>query len=896
MRLISCEIAGFGRIQNQSFTFSEGLNAFCRENGWGKTTFSVFLKAMFYGMEYSRKRGLSERAHYMPWQGGVYGGNLTFEARGRRYRIERSFGKTDKEDVFALYDLATGKPSSDFGENVGEALFQVDRVSFEKSIFIPQSAPETEMTDSLNAKMGDLSAAKDDMNNFDAAIGRIREARQDYTRNSKVNMGKLEGAKQQLRHCQRQLEKRDALNQGYERQQELLEQKKKNLKELQGKKQEIAREILRQSRLEQARGVYLEKRQALERGQKELEEADAFFASGMPPTEEMERIEEDYRREQVDRLRLSEMLQQQPVEERQKLWEDMFSAGVPSWEETDEWLRAANRMQELRITASQVKLPENTRRQWEELQQFFSKGQPAPEELEQIGDQLQELSKMEGQMQEIENRCARGREAIREQEAGQAGSGHVARHILAGILTACLVAAGITMHLYGGSLAFLIAEILFFAGACAFAAFYVFYSVRRRQMEKEQLAQMEETLRGNEERLRQLQDRSEALSGMCRGFLENFRLTTAGSLSEAFQEVQRNLRLYDSLKAETADSMEKTANVTDELADAQMQLYTRLEPYAEACGCDLYQSGGEQELIQKIRQEAEAYQSFCKLASDIQCLKGEVSARQAAIAEFLGHYPLESSLSAEEKIQKLQREVRRYETLEEQTDKLSAELAACQENPELEQEARSVEELQRVQGKLDEQIAGLTTNTVEDKEHLAEMARELEELDEIELQSIRLSEQVREYEDRVELLKQTEYFLQKARERFLAEYMEPLQTGLQKYLTMLQRTANRDFDISGVQLDMDLSVRILCQGSSRERNYFSRGYQDMAELCARFALLDVLYREEQPMLILDDPFTNFDEEKAGYAMELLRYLAGERQIIYYTCHESRMPSTEKTAR
>ena len=119
MRLVSCEIGGFGKISAYSHTFREGLNAFCEDNGWGKTTFSVFVKAMFYGMEYSRKQGLSEREHYRPWDGGVYGGSLVFEVGGRRYRVERTFGKKDKDDTFALYDDVTGKPSEDFGVNLG---------------------------------------------------------------------------------------------------------------------------------------------------------------------------------------------------------------------------------------------------------------------------------------------------------------------------------------------------------------------------------------------------------------------------------------------------------------------------------------------------------------------------------------------------------------------------------------------------------------------------------------------------------------------------------------------------------------------------------------------------------------------------------------------------------
>ena len=230
MKLVSCYISGFGQIKEYAYDFSEGLDAICQENGWGKTTFSVFIKAMFYGMEYSaRTKALTERKHYLPWDGSSCGGNLVFEVNGKQYRVERTFGRRDKDDTFALVDVLTGMPSTDFSENLGEELFQVDRESFEKSIFIPQSAIATAMTDSLNAKMGDLASAKDDINNFDAAVSRVAEVRKNYTRKSEVNNGKLNIIKDELSKCNEMVDKKPAVLDGYYKQNELLEEKKKKL-------------------------------------------------------------------------------------------------------------------------------------------------------------------------------------------------------------------------------------------------------------------------------------------------------------------------------------------------------------------------------------------------------------------------------------------------------------------------------------------------------------------------------------------------------------------------------------------------------------------------------------------------------------------------------------------
>ena len=47
MKLISCYITGFGRIEDYKYEFGDGLNAFLEDNGWGKSTFCAFIKAMF---------------------------------------------------------------------------------------------------------------------------------------------------------------------------------------------------------------------------------------------------------------------------------------------------------------------------------------------------------------------------------------------------------------------------------------------------------------------------------------------------------------------------------------------------------------------------------------------------------------------------------------------------------------------------------------------------------------------------------------------------------------------------------------------------------------------------------------------------------------------------------
>ena len=60
MLLKSCHILGFGKLQDFTYDFSKGLNLICTENGWGKSTFAAFLRAMFYGLPQTAKKNLDE--------------------------------------------------------------------------------------------------------------------------------------------------------------------------------------------------------------------------------------------------------------------------------------------------------------------------------------------------------------------------------------------------------------------------------------------------------------------------------------------------------------------------------------------------------------------------------------------------------------------------------------------------------------------------------------------------------------------------------------------------------------------------------------------------------------------------------------------------------------------
>ncbi|HET7677753.1 MAG TPA: AAA family ATPase [Candidatus Limnocylindrales bacterium] len=65
----------------------------------------------------------------------------------------------------------------------------------------------------------------------------------------------------------------------------------------------------------------------------------------------------------------------------------------------------------------------------------------------------------------------------------------------------------------------------------------------------------------------------------------------------------------------------------------------------------------------------------------------------------------------------------------------------------------------------------------------------------------------------------------------------------------------------------------------------SYGTLDQVYLAARLGLVRQVTQDRRPPLIFDDPFVTFDDQRARGALELLRRIAADHQVIYLTCSD-----------
>ena len=169
MRIISCDIENFGCLSNYHMDFKEGINVVCEDNGFGKSTLAAFIRIMFFGFLNQGKRDdlINERMKYKPWQGGVYGGKITFLMDDKTYIISKCFGNKEQEDTVFIRDGITNVEVKHFSKNPGEEIFGIDSQAFLRTSFISQNDCDYIINDSINARLSNMTDNQNDVNNYD---------------------------------------------------------------------------------------------------------------------------------------------------------------------------------------------------------------------------------------------------------------------------------------------------------------------------------------------------------------------------------------------------------------------------------------------------------------------------------------------------------------------------------------------------------------------------------------------------------------------------------------------------------------------------------------------------------------------------------------------------------
>lgn len=153
-----------------------------------------------------------------------------------------------------------------------------------------------------------------------------------------------------------------------------------------------------------------------------------------------------------------------------------------------------------------------------------------------------------------------------------------------------------------------------------------------------------------------------------------------------------------------------------------------------------------------------------------------------------------------------------------------------------------------------------------------------------------LYDQKQKAQNTLTMLRRTIQLITRAKENLANRYLSKVEQMFNNYMHIW---LNNDA-VKGI-LDIDFNIAIEENDKTHVAQGYSTGYCDLIDFCMRLALVDTLFENEQPFLIMDDPFVNLDVERLDKALELLNVMAANKQIVYFVCHPIRAVEADENS-
>lgn len=868
MRIVSCHIENFGKLHDYSISFSAGLNRINAENGWGKSTLAAFIRAMFYGLDGERKKSIeeNERKRYMPWQGGIFGGQLVFELGGEQYRISRIFHEKEGRDEFEVREIKTNIISGKFSNKIGEEIFKINRESFLKTVFIRQSDCETSTTDDINAKLVNLTESDSDLNCFEEACARLTELL------NGMNPGRATGSLSKRREEIARLDKiiqdgKDILGK-IEDCQNHLHNEKENYGLLKKKRQEIGEQqekLLRIQEILAKKSEWERLKHDISVKQKEVEHCRRSMPGEIPELETVKRMilecgRMDKAGEKMALYRLSATEEAEVAE-----LAEIFATGIPAEDDINRMLEEADRFRKLSQEYGAEQLNFSERVRLGELEVYFQ----------------EETGEAAFMTDMWNNRCSR-QAALPSRQAALA----VLRQSVAGLQTrkrsrGIYLLLGSIFAVSGGIAValdfYLPGSVLFLAGVVCLT---LGIGKKRNSKSLEQPTALMELEQEVEADIAFIQRAEEETARYINAHGKTFDKETAGT---TLQEIMTEFMEYTSLKKKDQKARESIKVLR--LEQLRQVLCGFLDKYGIMCeDLRFYED------LYILKDKAVRYLAWKEKQEKFRLAAEEYAAVKMEIYRFLkehGYIPgedlLVQLLSIRELAETYQNNIRLLAAAQEARKQFEEQTeVAVLENAETESEFGSPEACNQKLLQVSEEMEKVHSRILHYHTILEELQQKYEDWEECRRKLEELKKVQEEEQKKYTCLFAARSKLESAKEALTARYADPVRNVFCAYMEQLSGIVSERFF-----LDAKATVTLEELGRQRGVNTLSTGYRDLIGFCLRMAFVEVMYREEIPFLVMDDPFTNLDDKKIREGKALLEKLGEKYQIIYMTCSSVR---------
>lgn len=172
--------ASFGKLENETLRFHDGLNVIYAPNESGKSTWCAFIRAMLYGVDSSeraRSGYLPDKLRYAPWSGAPMEGSMELTADGCDITITRSTRQKNApmREFSAVYTGSSVPVEGLNGSNAGELLTGVSRDVFRRSAFVGQGSVAVTGSPELEKRISAIVSTGEEQTSYSEADERLRQ-------------------------------------------------------------------------------------------------------------------------------------------------------------------------------------------------------------------------------------------------------------------------------------------------------------------------------------------------------------------------------------------------------------------------------------------------------------------------------------------------------------------------------------------------------------------------------------------------------------------------------------------------------------------------------------------------------------------------------------------------
>lgn len=363
---------------------------------------------------------------------------------------------------------------------------------------------------------------------------------------------------------------------------------------------------------------------------------------------------------------------------------------------------------------------------------------------------------------------------------------------------------------------------------------------------------------------------------------------TIPAFDTALHLLEARLQQYHSLLERQGALQQRVDDLSDTVQRLEQLLLDFLQPY-----CPAVRPADFRKTLNELEHDADSFlrakEHLQQRQTAIRQRDKQLQALAETVAAFAAKYNLHMGLDDRDSLKAVERDMNTAQPLREEAEQAAKALNAflaehgpkpASEVPEQLADPNALKLAEQDQIKRQNEHRSRIAQ-LEQTQHI--LRGELDRIPELTDELNRCTEQKAADTESRRLLDTTIEYLQKARESLSTSYLSGVQAHFARYLNRLTGE-----DAGHIALNTDLEVQLERAGSHRALTHFSAGQTDAVHLCMRLALSDALFEDSKCFMILDDPFVNLDDAHTAQALELLRELAKERQIIYLVCHSSRV--------